>query len=309
MIYIKLEEIKDNKHDFFFSNILDKIKKQIKKLKIDKIENIGINQPKTLITINEISSMTLKKISKYINQNCVSLVCVSDNLLVNSKFLEFLKKEDVKIFDGRWLFEYLVGNIVDYVSICKKEKIESQEITILTHSINRIVVSTIKEIALKVRAINIITEKENIFRKLEKELYSEYGIILNMNNNYKRSLIKSDIIINFDYNEEDLNKYSLPKKACIINLQKEVKIDSKLFEGINSNYYEITIPSKYIRSLIYLKGFNNQVLYESFIYKNTIPENIKEEIKQDKVSICSLIGSNGKIRKKEFMNLSKKVIN
>ena len=148
-----------------------------------------------------------------------------------------------------------------------------------------------------------------MFRNIEKELYSEYGIILNMNNNYKRSLTKSDIIINFDFTEEELIRYNLPKNACIINLERKIELDSKKFEGISTNFYEITMPSRYIKSLIILKGFNTENLYESFIYKNTSPENIKNEILKDKVNIISLIGKNGIIRKKEFQNISKKVIN
>jgi len=307
LLYIKLEE-NDNEIIGFFK-IIDKIKSIIFNLKIDRIENAESDKVKTLITIKDVSDITIKKISKYIKQNCIKIVCLSDNLQTNNTFTNILKSEGIKIFDGRWLFEHLTKNIVEYVSNCKKEKIEVQEVSVLTHKIDRIIVSSIKEIALNVRAINIITDKENVFRKLENELYSEYGIILNMNNNYKKSLVKSDIIINFDYTEEDLKKYNLPKKACIINLQGDTKLDSKIFEGISSSFFEIIMPDKYIRNLVYLKGFNNQVLYESFIYKNTIPENIKKEIKDDKVCIISLVGKNGRIRKNEFLNLSKKVVN
>ena len=37
-----------------------------------------------------------------------------------------------------------------------------------------------------------------------------------MNNNYKKSLIKSDIILNYDFSEEELNKYNLPRIACLL---------------------------------------------------------------------------------------------
>ena len=310
MIYIKLEEENNCffEEDIFIKTV-NRFKKIFNKIKIEKIENIGINQIRTMVIIKNVRNKTLQKLTEYIKQNCVNLVCLSDNLLINSKFIGFIKNENVRILDGRWLYKHLIGNIVDYISNCKNEKIDFQEISILTHDINRIVISTIKELALKVRALNVLTDKEKMFRNIEKELYSEYGIILNMNNNYKRSLTKSDIIINFDFTEEELIRYNLPKNACIINLERKIELDSKKFEGISTNFYEITMPSRYIKSLIILKGFNTENLYESFIYKNTSPENIKNEILKDKVNIISLIGKNGIIRKKEFQNISKKVIN
>ena len=77
--------------------------------------------------------------------------------------------------------------------------------TFLTNGISDTIVENIKDISGKVKILNIITEDEKKFRKIEKELYEEKGIILNMNNNYKKSLIKSDIIFNFDFSEEEIN--------------------------------------------------------------------------------------------------------
>ena len=309
MFYIKLEENSIYPEEFNFIKIINKIKNRFNKIEIKKIDCIVINQVRDLLIIKDLSNKTLKKISEYIRINCENFVCLSDNLSINKRFIEFIKNENVQIVDGRWLYKYLVGDIVDYISNCKKEKVEFQEISILTHDINQIVINTIRELALRVKILNVLTDKENRFGNLEKELYSEYGIILNMNNNYKRSLIKSDIIINFDFTEKEIIKYNLAKKSCIVNLERRVNIDSKILEGINIYFFEISIPSKYLQSLIHLKGFNTETLYESFIYKNTSFNNIKNELLNDKINIISLIGVNGRIRKKEFQNISKKVAN
>lgn len=223
--------------------------------------------------------------------------------------MEFIKNENVKIFDGKWLFKHLLINSAEYVAINKKEKLEYQEISILTNEINPIIVYNIKEIANKIRILNIITNCESKFRKLEKELYEQKGIILNMNNNYRKSLIKSDIIFNFDFSEDEINQYSLPKNAVIINFKDIIKINSKAFEGINANFCEIPIPRKYFNYLIYFKDFDATILYESFIYNNTMPQNIVKQIDEDKINIVFLIGQNGKIRKKEYLKLSKKMAN
>jgi hypothetical protein len=303
LIYIKLEEQENidckNKLLYFFS----KIKYKFVKLREEKFEN------KTLIIIKDTTNQTLNKLSQYIKQKCVNRVCISNNLLNNKIFMEFIKNENVKIFDGKWLFKHLVSNCLEYITRYKKEKCEYQEVSILTNNIDELIVDDIKELASKVRVVNIITDKENKFRKLERELYEERGIILNMNNNYKKSLVKSDIIFNFDFSEEEINKYTLPKKSCIINFNEEIKILTKVFEGINVYFYEIQIPRKYINNLLYLKDFDTSILYESFIYKNTSPKNIKNEINKDDANIVFLIGRNGKIRKTEYLKMSKKIAN
>ncbi len=304
MIYIKLEEkneksIKKNK----FLKLIDKMKCKFAKIREDKFED------KVLITIPDIENKTLNKLSDYMQQNCINRVCISKELLNNPVFMEFIKNKKVRVFDGRWLFKELVPKCIEYIMLCKKDKIEYQEVSILSKDISDIVVYNIKELSGRVRILNIITENENKFRKLEKELYEQKGIILNMNNNYKKSLAKSDIIFNFDFSEEEINKYTLPKKACIINLEKEITINSKAFEGINVSFYEIQMPRKYIKNLLYFRDFDTSMLYESFIYKNTNPINIKAELIEDGINISFLNGKNGKIRKTEYVNLSKKLVN
>ena len=304
MIYIRLEEKLCNEiqENNYLLQIIYKIKKKFSKLKIEKYED------KILINIFDIDKETLKKISEYIKENCVSTVCLSDNLLKNNGFTEFIRNENVKIIDGKWLFKHLTYNVLKYIVNMKKEEIELQEVSILSNNISRIVVKCIKDIAVNVKTINVITEREIRFRKLEEELYLEDGVILNMNNNYKKSLIKSDVIFNFDFNEKELIKYTLPQNACLINLDEDISLDPKKFEGINCNFYTIAMPNKYIKSLTVFKGFSFEVLYESFIYKNTSPENIEKELKEDKINIISLNSNVGRIRKTEIYKLSKKVV-
>ena len=121
----------------------------------------------------------------------------------------------------------------------------------------------------------------------------------------KKNYSPDEIIINFDFSEEEFNKYTLPKKSCILTKNKKVKILSKSFEGVYIIDYEISFPRKYLRYLINFKDFNNVILYESFIKKRTIRKNIIKEIEEDDLNILALIGQNGKIKRAEINNLSK----
>lgn len=97
-----------------------------------------------------------------------------------------------------------------------------------------------------------------------------------------------------DFVEENINKYKIYDNAIIINLNDKINIKSKRFNGININYYRIQIPDKYK-----LKGFQNEIIYESLIYGKKY-EYINEKIIKDKIKINKLIGNNGIIKEREF---------
>ncbi len=308
MIYIDIEEnrnmeVRERSTKNFIFKIKNILKIKSSKLKEEKIED------KTLIRLPNLENKTLNKLSRYIKQNCICIVCVSDNLLDNVIFMEYLKNENVKLLNGKWIFKILATKVCEYIVESKKEIIEYQEISILSNKINDVVVFTIRNLAEKVKIINVLTNDSYRFKKLEKEMYDKYGIILNINNNYKKSLLKSDIILNFDFSESEFNKYTLPKKSSIINFNENINIQTKSFEGINASFVEISMPKNYLKYLLYFKHFNTTNLYESFIYKNTNPANIIKEIENDNMKITFLLGKNGKIRKNEYLKMSKKLAN
>lgn len=306
MIYINYAEtIKDSISEDMFKmprilrNIIYKIRRFLGVLYIKTYDE------KILITISSFNKNTLKRLEKYIKTRSVKRVCLSNNLISNIEFLKFINGQEVEIFDGSWIFDYINLKLIKYIAELKKEDLKSQEITIMINKISDNIVDLIKELSDKIKLLNIVTNKENMLRKVEEELKVEKGIALNINNNYRKSLLKSDIIINFDFSEEEFNKYTLPKKSCILSKNKKIKILSKSFEGVYIVDYDISFPRKYLRYLINFKDFNNVILYESFIKKRTIRKNIIKEIEEDDINILTLIGQNGKIRKAEINNLSK----
>lgn len=93
MIYIKLEN-----NDAEESPKKFKFLEWFSKLKVDEFDG------KRLVEINDLRNKTLNKISKYLKANCVNKVCLSENLMNNDIFLEFIKKEDVSIFNRKMAF-------------------------------------------------------------------------------------------------------------------------------------------------------------------------------------------------------------
>ena len=127
-------------------------------------------------------------------------------------------------------------------------------------------------------------------------MYNELGIVLNISNNKKSSLLKSEIIINLDFPQEIINQYNIYNKAIIINILEKISIHKKKFNGVNINYFRIIIPENYV-----LSEFDNEILYESIIYQYNELSNIRSRITADKIKIKKLIGNNGPIQESEII--------
>ncbi len=151
------------------------------------------------------------------------------------------------------------------------------------------------EIAKNIKRLNIVTNHISKCQKIEEYLYDEFGIMLNISNNKRRSLLKSEIIINFDFPEELINKYRIYDKSILLNINEKINVQSRRFNGININYYKILIPNEYK-----LGKFQDEIVYESLIYGNKY-EHINKKIMEDRIEINKLVGNNGGIRESEFL--------
>lgn len=304
MIYItqinKMEDWlseKENKLPNIIKKIIYFLKIKIKKIHIKNIENNEIIY---------IADNAKFKLIKYLKEKNTNIICASSGLEDNDDFINLLNINRIKKLDRKWLFKYLSIKITEYVLKEQDRKIEDEEIAILTNSTEDVIINTIIEISKKAKAVHIITNEMNKFLNIEEKLYDEYGIMINISNNYRKSLYKLRTILNFSFSDEELNKYELDKYAVIINFLNKVTIFSKTFEGINIHDYQIFMPKLYIKYLKYFEDFDQTTLYESFIYRKDIYKEIIKKIEEDNVRICTLVGDNGNIRRYEYERLLKK---
>lgn len=165
----------------------------------------------------------------------------------------------------------------------------------LINDLTDIEFENIKDLARKYKTINIVTNHIEKFKKLEKQLQENEGIIITITNNKKKSLMKTQIILNVDFPKELINKYNIRDDAIIVNVRGKIKINKKRFNGLNINDYEINFrdnkkDEKAISNKYYLKD-----MYESELYKNQRISEIREKLKADKVTIKKLILNNGEL--------------
>ncbi len=166
---------------FFYDGIKDKV-----------LEQLGETLKKTIV------------VNEYKN------VVVSNELKKNTVIMN--KLQGLDILNGRWLFNYLIYDVINYILAKENKEIEKSEISVLVNKTTDTFIQNILNIAQNAKILNIVTENIAVFKQIEEKLYAEQGIMIRVTNNKKRSLLKSDVIINLDFTEEELAKYYLPSK-------------------------------------------------------------------------------------------------
>ena len=204
---------------------------------------------KKIIINKNVSKINLKKKMKIVGKmqnkldknNCKKVV-LSKSLKSNTEFLNLIYTKNIEVVDGRRLFKMFILEIVELIEKeFNMEKRESQ-IAILSNDYNRFVAKVIKELAPQCKFLNIVTHNIQKFENLEESL-KEDGIIINITNNRKKSLLKSQIILNLDFPEEVINRYSILDKAIIVNFEEAIKIKKKRFSGMVINWYKLILKN------------------------------------------------------------------
>lgn len=275
----------------YFIQETDKPKILSQLLLIPKLEKDKIILPLFLGTEEKIAKqeiITAKKIKKILDKTHCKKIILSKELQEKEIFCNQLYTYGFEINNGRWLFKVLAFDAINYAVKKNKMTAEKIKISILVNEIDDIVLETINQIIKKYKNINIVTNHMEKFKKLEEQILEEYGIMITINNNKKKSLTKSDIILNIDFPNELINKYRIAEKANIINIRGNVRIKQKRFEGKIYNDYEIKYENleefDFDKENIYYK----KNIYEAYIYKQQPIGNIMNKIRKDKVKIVEL---------------------
>lgn len=264
--------------------------------KIIKIDNNRLILP---IEKNEINEKILKKLviktKNILDKTKSKKIVLSKKLQEDEIYLNMLYSFGYEIVDGRWLFEAISCNILDYVTSLKNIKKEETEISVLVNNLTEYTLENIKKLAEEYKRLNIVTNHIEKFRKIEEKIYNENGLMITVTNNKKKSLNKSKIILNIDFPKELLNKYNIYENAIIVNICGNIKINKKRFNGIIINDYEIKLKSLEYSEINLEKKYHTKDLYEADFYKNIPYIEVIKKIKKDGLEIEYLVGNNGPI--------------
>lgn len=236
--------------------------------------------------IFNITKKKKEKVVQKIKRRGISQAVISREIKQDLEFVELLHNYDIVIFDGKWLMQYMLQEIIDYLK--EKQKVENtDEITILANDLTNEVKQNIKRFANTYKKIRIVTNHLEKFKRVEEELFESNGIPIIISNNKRKVLAKSELIINFDFVQETINQYNIYENAVIINLDDKIKINKKRFSGIVITDYEVEIQNFDMESN--LEFFNLQeILNKQIDY--SLKEILEEKIYSDigKVPNCNM---------------------
>ena len=204
-------------------------------------------------------------------------------------------KENRHILDGRFLFSFLCIDIIEYILKINNSNIEEVEITFLANYIDDVMENNIFLLAQKCKLLNIITNNSEKFINISGKLQEDLGIMIRVSKNKRKGLLKSGIVVNYDFPLELIDRCNFNNEAVLININEKINKISKAFNGIIINDYEINEQPSNMREFV-----RNEIIYESKIYKQGSFDTIRAKMRQDNVRVKNLIGINGKINSREF---------
>lgn len=214
----------------------------------------------------------VNRISKILKTNNSNKAIVSNNLKKDDEFLNLLYSNGIDVIQGRYLFKVIIEDFLEKVCIQNNIKEKDILISIAINDVNEWAIQLVENLSKKFKMVNVVTQKNNYFKNLQKRLYDENGIIITITNNKKRALSKANIILNIDFPEEIINKYVIKDDGIIINLEEKIKIKKKRFNGKIINDYEIKVKENtdmyYALQKQEYNGFDIKDLVEIYIINN-----------------------------------------
>lgn len=245
----------------------------LKSVYIDEEKDISLRRTKKIV----------KKLYKANKKEGIA-IALSNKMQENTGLIEQLNNYKLCILNGRWILKFLIYDILELVVKKQNEKIEMQNVAILIDRVDDVLLSQLLHIAEKVKGFKIITNEPQRYSYLE-DLCKDYGIAMQITNNKSKSLSKTDIIINFDFDEEKIIRYKINPSAIIINIQTKIEANKINFEGKIINDYCIEYNKENYQDFFNKENFDSNILYESYIYRKDTYSNIYNQMKKDGVKI------------------------
>ena len=265
----------------------DKLNKIEKWFHIVKLENDHIILPIVKTSLDDKTAyklaMKTKKILDKVNSKKLVL---SKTIKQQENYVNYLYSYGYEIVNGKWLFQLLIFNVLEYM--IKKLNIRKEDIRIgiLVNDVSDLAIYVIKELVTKYKNVKIVTNHIHKFQNIEEKMIEEYGIFISVGNNKRKVLSKTNMILNLDFPTELINKYQIHNEATIINFRGNVKIKDKRFAGLNINDYEIHWKERE-NEIFYTKD-----MYEAIQHKNQPVQELLKKIKRDNIQIKELIAVN-----------------
>lgn len=279
-------ELKEGKHtEYKLKHCSKKMQKLIKKYQIDTIV-LAEELEKKLTFFVESLTKEQQNSSKSLNNPKGKIKDNQSRVLISKK---------VKLLDGKGLMPYLVKEILEYAMERQNTKTQLEDIYLCIKEPKTSYIENISNLTQYFKTVNIITPNITKFQKIADRIEENQNSIITVINNKKKSLKKAQWIVNFDFTKEELKKYTIFRRAVILEIKKGEEYDNICFEGASIQKAKIdTSPEikDFFAQYYLLQNCSLETLYESLINERQGFAKIKEQMQQDQIRIVKLCGRN-----------------
>ncbi len=291
MAFIRMD---DRKYEKNYEKVIKIFRKIFGKVKYEKIKDgYVVLIPKYNHYGNIYNKILLNKIQYFQEKNRIDFFIIDEQL----KFLMEIAKYEQAI-DGKQLMKECVINILEYIFDISEKNMSLEDVYIFVNEYGKSIEKIIKELILRFKTVNVITENLRYYSRLEDKLYQD-GVLITVSNNKRKSARKAKYIVNVDFTEEVLQEYNINTKSIIINLNKEKLTFNNRFDGVLVNNIEVEIDKENKNYLNEFYGrINNKIFLESRLKKG---QKIEELFSEYNIKIIELEGVRGPLHKCEFL--------
>ena len=162
----------------------DKLNWYFKWFNIIQLEGEKIILPIDTNNIDSKKAQKLARKTKNIFEKTRSKkIVISKKVQEQEEYMNRLYPLNLDIVKGKWLFEVLSCQVLDYILEKKEMKKEETKITILVNDLSENMLVNLRQIAKQYKMVNIITNHREKFKKIEKQILEEDGIMITVGNN------------------------------------------------------------------------------------------------------------------------------
>ena len=293
-------------------------------------KNINLKSEKKHIKTHEKIKLKkcMKKVRKLIEKYKIDNLVFSNELEKSLNIYEEEVTRKIHILDGSGLMPYLIKDILEYILKQQGEKTELEDLYFCMKEPKQIYIDNISYLGEYFRNVHVITPNITKFQKIIEKIEEKENIVVTISNNKKKSLKKAKWIINFDFEDDEIKKYSIYRRAVIITMEPNYDYDSLGFEGIQIKKVDIDtsdeakeIFSQYnLLDNVPITTLYESLLNEGLLNKNLLKTNlldkslsnkrqfykVRNKMVKDKVRIIRLYGKNGIITNEECKRVVEK---
>ena len=260
---------------------------------------VKITTPK----IKEKNEKTIfKKIIKEMNMHKVENVLLSKELNKNINLYHALEESKKYIITGKRMSKALLNKFVHEISKYTRFSKEKMNVLLLMNEYSLENIDLIELLSKDVKEFNLISRNYTKYEKTSARLFEHYGYMINLYNiDTTKDFRRTNLVINLDFSEKEIQKIKLPKNSIILSLNNYIKTVKNGFNGVIINDVEVTSLDKENNT-----RYRGLALCEAQIYKPLRKLKDNERLfNTEKYIINGYIGSKGKITTEEFEKIGR----